>query len=141
MSGWLSDLKPLRRAAVLRGALRDIGEGAHSAAEGDVRRLCRRHGFPLPDRQRRHVDRAGRARRTDCEWDLPDGTTLALEVEGPHHLDVLQHVDDARRSRRLVARQRVSVRCSAYELRHEPGEVATDLIALGLGGRVPHTAA
>ena len=57
-----------------------------------------------------------------------------LEVEGPHHLEILQAIDDARRSRRITGPGRVVVRCSAYEVTHEPDEVAVDLIALGVPG-------
>ena len=87
------------------------------------------------------VDRTGRIRWTDAEWDLPDGTVLVLEIDGAFHSDVLQAADDARRSRRLTTPTRMVVRCTAYEVTHEPHEVALDLIALGLSGRVPKTAA
>ena len=79
-------------------------------------------------------------RWTDAEWDLPDGRTLVLEVDGSFHLDVLQAGEDAKRSRRITSWRRVVVRCTAYELTHEPHEVAADLIALGLSSRVPHDA-
>lgn len=94
-----------------------------------------------PDRQRIRTDRAGRRRWTDCEWDLPDGTTLVLEVDGSFHLEVRQQGEDFKRARRITTRHRMVVRCSAYELRHEMHEVAVDLIALGVPGRVPQDAA
>ncbi len=138
--GWVDQLRPLRRAkplkrtlAVRRGrsplwrrgragpavpAVRDPPARPPTAAQG-----------PL-----------GRIRYTDAEWDLPDGTTLVLEIEGAFHMDVLQAADDAKRSRRIVTRSRIVVRCTAYELTHEADEVAVDLIALGVPGRVPHAA-
>lgn len=137
---WEARLRPLRRARVLRGALDDISGGAHSAAEGDVRAMCRRHSLPLPRSQRPRTDRAGRRRWTDNEWQLPDGTVVTLEVDGGHHTEVRQWTDDLRRHRRLTSRSRLVVRCSAYEVRHEADEVAADLIALGVTGRVPETA-
>ena len=48
---------------------------------------------------------------------------------------------DLKRARRITSRSRMVVRCTAYELRHEPEEVAADLIALGVQGRVPDDAA
>ena len=75
------------------------------------------------------------------EWHLADGTTLVLEVDGSFHLDVREALSDHRRGRRLTTANRVVLRCSAFELRFEDAEVAADLIALGLPGRVPQTAA
>jgi len=141
MVEWVDVLKPLRWAKPFKRTLGDIAGGAHSGAELDVRRMCRRFSIPQPDGQRPRFDRAGRRRWTDCEWHLPDGTTLVLEVDGPFHLDVLEAMSDHRRARRITTRDRIVVRCSAYEVRHEAAEVAADLIALGLPGRVPDNAA
>ncbi len=138
---WIDSLRPLRRARSLRGTLRDIDGGAHSVAELDVARMCRTFGLVLPDRQRPRCDRSGRRRWTDCEWDLPDGTVLVLEVDGAFHLDVMTWGADLKRARGITTRGRIVVRCSAYELRHETEDVATDLIALGVPRRHPHDAA
>lgn len=141
MVEWVDVLRPLRWSKPFKRTLGDIAGGAHSGAELDVRRMCRRHHMPLPAGQRPRFDRAGRRRWTDCEWRLPDGTTLVLEVDGSFHLDVLEAMSDHRRGRRITSTDRVVVRCSAFELRFEDREVAADLIALGLPGRVPETAA
>jgi hypothetical protein len=133
---WIDLLKPLRRAPAFRATLRDIAGGAHSGAELDVSRMCRGFGIRPPDRQSPRRDRAGRRRWTDCEWDLPDGSVLVLEVDGSFHMEVEHWGEDKKRARRLTSRQRTVVGCTAYEVRHEPGEVARDLIALG----VPRTA-
>jgi hypothetical protein len=138
---WVDQLRPLRRAKAFKRTLGDIAGGAHSGAELDVRRMCRRFSMRPPDRQRIRKDRAGKRRWTDCEWDLPDGTTLVLEVDGAFHIEVRQQGDDFKRARRITTRKRIVVRCSAYELRHETEEVAVDLIALGVPGRVPENAA
>jgi hypothetical protein len=138
---WVEQLRPLRRARDFRRTLGEIDGGAHSAAELDVRRMCRRFGLRAPERQTRRTDRGGRGRWTDCEWDLPDGTTLVLEVDGGFHMEVRQWGEDLKRARRITSPRRLVVRCTAYELRHESGEVAADLIALGLPGRVPDDAA
>lgn len=141
MIRWVEQLRPLRRAKPFRQTLGDIDGGAHSGAELDVRRMCRRHGLRLPDGQRSRSDRTGRRRWTDAEWRLPDGRTLVLEVDGGFHLDVLQSIEDHRRTRRITTASRVVVRCAAYEVRHEAAELAADLLALGVPGRVPEDAA
>lgn len=141
MLEWVDLLRPLRRAKPFKATLADVAGGAHSGAELAVGAMCRRFGIPLPLRQRSRTDRAGRRRWTDCEWDLPDGTTLVLEVDGSFHIEVRHWADDLKRARRITTRQRLVVRCTAYEVRHEAGEVAADLIALGLPGRVPQNAA
>ena len=138
---WVDLLKPLRRAKAFRRTIGDIAGGARSGAELEVRRMCRRFSMRPPDRQRVRTDRAGKRRWTDCEWDLLDGTTLVLEVDGAFHIEVRQQGDDYKRSRRITTRHRIVVRCTAYELRHESDEVAADLIALGVPGRVPDSAA
>jgi hypothetical protein len=129
---WIDTLQPLRRARGFRRTVGDIAGGAQSGAELDVRRLCRRFGLRPPDRQRPRADRAGKRRWTDCEWDLRDGSTLILEVDGAFHVDVLQWGADIKRARSLTTRRRAVVRCTAFELRHEMDDVARDLIALGV---------
>jgi hypothetical protein len=141
LSRWVDLLRPLRRAKAFRRTIGDIAGGAHSGAELEVRRMCRQFSMRPPDRQRIRRDRAGKRRWTDCEWDLPDGTTLVLEVDGAFHIEVRQQGDDYKRARRITTRNRTVVRCTAYELRHETDEVAADLIALGVPGRVPDSAA
>ncbi len=129
---WVDDLRPLRRARHLRSLLDDLAGGAHSMAEVDVRSACRDFGIAPPRGQTRRTDRGGRTRYTDCEWELPDGRTLVLEVDGGFHDDVLQAMADRARNRKLTTARRVVVSCSAYEIRHEPWAVMEDLIALGV---------
>ena len=138
---WADQLRPLRRSKAFRRTLHGITDGAQSGAELDIRRMCRRFAMPQPVRQRPRADSTGRRRWTDCEWDLPGGLTLVLEVDGAFHAEVRHWQDDLRRTRRIVSPTRMVVRCSAFELRHEPGAVAADLIALGVPGRVPDNAA
>lgn len=138
---WVDVLRPLRRAKLFKRVLSDIAGGAHSGAELDVARMCRLYRMPLPDRQRSRTDRAGRRRWTDCEWDLPNGAVLVLEVDGAHHMEAAEWEAGMRRNRRLVSRDRMVVSCSAYEVRHESLELAADLIALGLPGQLPDNAA
>lgn len=137
MIEWIDLLHPLRHAKHFKQTISFTVAGAHSAAEQQVRGMCRRFGMPEPDRQVRRLDRNGRPRWTDAEWRLPDGRVVVLEVDGAFHLDVLQAGADAKRARRLTTPTRVVVRCTAFEITHEPEEVAVDLIALGVPGRLP----
>lgn len=141
MLHWIELLRPLRRARDFRRTLADIAGGAHSGAELDLRRLCRAFGLPPPDSQRCRTDRDGVRRWTDAEWRLPDGRVVILEVDGSFHADPAQALEDNRRTRRLVRADRIVIRCTAWELRHEPAQVAGDLVALGIPGRVPDNAA
>ncbi len=129
---WTRTLRPLRRAATMRELLADVAGGSQSLAEIDVLRLCRSWGLAPPRRQRRRRDRSGRLRFTDCEWDLPDGRVLVLEIDGAFHLDVDSYTDDVRRQRGLTTPRRIVVRCTAQEVRHEPMALLEDLIALGV---------
>lgn len=128
---WLEQLGPLRWAGMFRETLADIAGGSQSVAEIDVVRLCRRMGIRKPDRQRKRRDADGKTRWTDCEWDLPGGQVLVLEVDGAFHMEVEHWEDDMRRQRRISHPGRTVVRCSARELRDEPEEVGRDLLALG----------
>lgn len=137
MMEWVNQMRPLRRAPGFRAMLRDVEGGVHSGAERDVKRLCRKFGLPLPVRQTARFDNLGRRRWTDCEWLLPGGQVLVLEIDGAFHMEVSQWTADLRRDRRLTNPGRLVVRASAFEVRHEPEELARDLIALGvrpLGG-------
>jgi hypothetical protein len=138
---WVETLQPLRRARSFRRTIGDIAGGAQSVSEIDVRRLCRRFHLVPPARQRRRKDRSGTQRWTDCEWDLPDGRTLVLEVDGGFHIHVLEWGADLKRARALTTRQRTVVRCTAFELRNEMEDVARDLIALGVPRTDPPRAA
>jgi hypothetical protein len=132
LGAWLDRLRPLPGSRGFRLLLDDIGDGAQSLAEVDVRRACRRFRVAPPASQTPRRDRRGRRRFTDCEWQLADGRTLILEVDGSHHDDVLQAAADRARNRKLTTADRIVVSCSAYELRHEPASVMEDLIALGV---------
>jgi hypothetical protein len=132
LAEWVEKMRPLRRAREFRRLLADLGGGAQSLAEVDVGRACSRFGVVRPARQRQRRDHHGKVRWTDCEWDLPDGSVVVLEVDGAFHLEIEHYTADMRRQRRITSRQRMVVRCSAFEIRHEPGEVMQDLIALGV---------
>jgi hypothetical protein len=130
--GWVARMRPLRRAAMFREALDDMAGGAQSVAEIDIGRICRRAGLPAPRRQTRRLDRSGRRRYTDCEWRLPDGRVVVLEVDGAFHMDESHWAADMARERDLVIGGRVVIRCTARELRDHPDRIVRDLIALGV---------
>ncbi len=132
LSGWVERLQPLRRARELRALLGDIAGGAQSLAEVDLRTACRDFGLVEPRAQTPRHDRAGKRRFTDCEWELPDGRVLVLEVEGAFHDDVMQSSADKARQRKLSTADRIVVSCTAYELRYDPASVIEDLVALGV---------
>ncbi len=136
--GWIDRLQPLPRAGLMRSLLRDIRGGAESMAEIDLGRICRRAGLVAPDRQRKRKDRGGRNRWTDAEWDLPDGRTLVLEVDGAFHMEVAHWTADVKRQRKIEDPRRTVLRATAVELRLEPEDVVQDLRAHGVPVVRPH---
>ena len=125
-------LSPLRRADSLRRCLDEIAGGAGSRAEMDVTDMCRDFGLVAPTRQVRRRDSSGRVRFTDCEWQLPDGSVVVLEIDGAFHMDAEHWEADIRRSRGLVDPRIRLVRATAREIRDEPWAVVRDLIRLGV---------
>jgi very-short-patch-repair endonuclease len=71
-------------------------------------------------------------RFTDCEWPLPDGRVLVLEVEGIFHMEAEQWEADMVRQRALADPMRLILRCTSRELRDDPAQVARDLRRLGV---------
>ncbi|GAA4491014.1 hypothetical protein [Microbacterium panaciterrae] len=129
---WVARLRPLRWARMFRQSLGEISDGAQSVAELDVLRMCRQFGLATPRRQTKRQDAGGRIRFTDCEWLLPDGRLLVLEVDGAFHMEIAHWEDDIARQRALAARDRVQIRCTARELRDTPWSIARDLRILGV---------
>jgi hypothetical protein len=82
------DIHKLRQGKLLRQMLGDIAGGAQSFAEIDVGIQCRRAGLWPPHRQTVRLGRDGRRRYLDCTWELSDGRTLVLEIDGSFHLQV-----------------------------------------------------
>lgn len=134
LDGWITRMRPLRRAKPFRRLLGEIAAGTQSAAERDVLTMCDTFGLPRPHRQTRRKDSAGRLRFTDAEWRLRDGRVVVLEVDGGFHMTVEHWSADIERERQLVATGVIVVRCSAVELRTHPERIVRDLLALGVLG-------
>ena len=122
----------VRHKKYMRLALRDAAGGAESLGEIDVARLCARFGLVAPVRQTLRLDSAGRRRYLDCEWVMPDGTVVVLEIDGGHHMDVANWQDDMRRERSVVRTRALVLRATAFEVRVEPHLIAADLVAIGV---------
>mgnify|MGYP001119565310 CR=1 FL=1 len=134
---WIERMQPLRRASQFRRSLLEIAGGAQSVGELDVARMCRRFDLPRPHRQVRRRDATGRVRYTDCEWDLPNGHIIVLEIDGSFHMETEHWEEDMARERRLSVPGRTSIRCTVRELRDQPADVVADLRRLGVGTAIP----
>ena len=132
LDGWITRMRPLRRAKPFRRLLGELAAGTQSAAERDVLTMCDTFGLPRPQQQTRRTDSAGRARFTDAEWRLRDGRVVVLEVDGGFHMTVEHWSADIERERQLIATGVIVVRCAAVELREHPERVVRDLRALGV---------
>jgi hypothetical protein len=125
-------IRKLRNGAFFELALGDIAGGAQSFAEIDVGLLCERAGLAQPLRQAVRLDTDGRRRFLDCEWELPDGRVVVLEVDGSFHLKVGNWWRDMKRERAVVLSRSTVLRCASIELRLEPWEVVADLRRAGV---------
>ena len=122
----------VRHKAYLRVALADIERGAHSLGELDVAAICRRFRLAPPQRQMKRRDRGGGWRFLDCEWDLPSGEIVVLEIDGRHHMNVMHWQEDMRRERGIVISRRWVLRATSLEIRLEPQLIVADLKAMGV---------
>ena len=131
---WVERLKPLRRAKEFRtpacghqwrGAV--PRRGRRQPCLHRVRGPATHPTAPAP----RLAD--GRVRFTDCEWHLGEGQVLVLRGGRgfPHGVRPV-HERHAASAQNHHFRSGCVVRCSSYEIRHEPDEVMTDLISLGV---------
>lgn len=128
----LDEVGQVRHRKLMRLALNDISGGAEALSEIDVARMCRTFGLRPPTRQRKRRDRSGRIRYLDCEWDLDDGATVVLEIDGSHHMEVINWDADIKRQRKVVTRHRHLLRATAMEVRLEQEDIVVDLVAMGV---------
>ncbi len=131
----VSQIRKLRHGKMFALALGDIAGGAESFAEIDVGRLCQFAGLEPPTRQRMRVDATGRTRFLDCEWELPDGRILVLEIDGSFHMRSDHWWRDMQRERAVVLTGRAVLRCSSVEVRLDPDAIVDDLRRFGVPTR------
>lgn len=122
----LERMPRMRRRALVRETLRDVAGGAEALSEIDLVRLCRRHGLPAPETQERRRDADGRVRYLDAYWRR---WRLHVEVDGAHHMDVRHWAADLRRQNRVWIEGDRILRFTAFDVRHRPAEVASQLRA------------
>jgi very-short-patch-repair endonuclease len=115
------------RRELLHEVVRDVCDGAHSLAELDFARMCRRRGLPEPTRQ--VVRRGPRGRiYLDVGWEELD---VSVEIDGAQHTQGLAAVDDAVRHNHRAIGGGVSLRIPVLGLRVQP-EVFLDQVAAAL---------
>lgn len=109
----------------IRGAVAGAREGGESVSEIDVAPLLHRAGLPT---FRRQVVIGGR--RRDVEVDLPDGSILVLEVDGPTHDTPEGRWRDAERDAEVAADGKLSLRLPSYAVRQDPHGVVQRLVRI-----------
>jgi hypothetical protein len=117
----------VRHVAIMRAILGDIAGGAHTLAEIDLGPLARRAGLGQPRRQSYRQDPDGGLRYLDAEFDLPDGTTLVVEVDGRGHLEVQKWMDDLDRQNEVVIDGPTVLRFASLTIRLSEGKVIDQL--------------
>jgi hypothetical protein len=117
----------VRHAAIMRAVLGDIAGGAHTLAEIDLGKLARRAGLGTPRRQAFRRDPDGAVRYLDAEFSLPDGSVLAVEVDGRGHLEVRQWMDDLNRQNEVVIDGRTVLRYASLTIRLNESKVVEQL--------------
>jgi very-short-patch-repair endonuclease len=121
--------KGRRGAGVLRKLLEErCGLVPDSVLEGQMHRICRRHGLPLPRFQ--YVVRRGERFLAKVDFAYPE-LKLAIEIDGygPHSsLEAFQH--DRRRQNDLVEEGWTILRFTWDDLMNHPELVASRLLRL-----------
>jgi len=119
-----------RRRRLTLETLTLIEGGATALSEIDFVKLCRRYRLPAPDLQEQRRDRAGRNRYLDAYW---REHRVHVEVDGAHHMEAGQWEADMLRQNEIWIRGDRVLRFSAWQIRHQADNVATQLrSALGI---------
>jgi hypothetical protein len=87
----------------------DLEGGAHALSEVEFLAFCRRHGFPRPRLQAR-LDRFGRRRYLDAEFEAADGTRFWVEVDGGVHLNLSVRAEDDLKDNDATIQRRIVLR-------------------------------
>lgn len=110
-----------RRRRLVLDIADEFTAGMQSMNERRFSSLCRKYGLPEPLRQTRRLDAAGVWRYTDAEFTMRDGRTLTVEVDGLHHLEPLNWLNDIDRQNDLMlSAQGLVLRVATWTLRHDP---------------------
>jgi hypothetical protein len=117
----------VRHVAMMREILGDIAGGGHTLAEIDLGTPARRAGLGPPRRQRLRRELGGKIRWLDAEFDLPEGTALAVEVDGAMHLQPDSWWDDAARENKVVIGGQPVLRFPSLVIRLDPARVTDQL--------------
>jgi hypothetical protein len=122
----------IRHVRIMRDVLGDIAGGGHTLAELDLGPLAVRAGLGRPRRQALRPEPNGRIRYLDAEFDLPDRTVLAVEVDGAVHLQPETWWNDADRQNEVVIGGRPMLRFPSLTVRLEPARVIDQLTRMRL---------
>jgi hypothetical protein len=123
---------PIRHAKIMREIVGDISGGGHTLAEIDLGPLAVRAGLPPPRRQALRRERNGKVRYIDAEFDLPDGTILAVEIDGAVHLKPESWWDDQDRQNEIAIAGSPVLRFSSLTVRLDQVRVIDQLRRMSL---------
>lgn len=137
LSWALRDAGAIRHVAIMRDVLGDVSKGAHTLTELELGPLASRAGLAPPRRQVLRREPSGRTRYVDAEFDLPDGTVLAVEIDGAVHLRPDTLSDDMSRQNELAIGGRVVLRFSTITMRLNQQAVIDQLIRVRLAHALP----
>lgn len=109
-----------RRRALITSMVAEYRDGIQSMAEYDFARLCPAYGLPSPSRQEPVTDASGKVRSIDVEFRV-NGRSLRVEIEGMHHLNPDNWLDDIDRHNDVVlAGHDAYLRVATFTLRTNP---------------------
>jgi very-short-patch-repair endonuclease len=86
-------------------------------------------GLPTPRRQM-VIETPDGPRPVDLVVDLPDGSRLVIEVDGPHHADPSVRLADSVKDAALIAAGYLVLRVPVAALRADPGAVLRQLVSI-----------
>lgn len=130
----LEQVSRRRNMAALRTAALDARQGADAVSEVDTGRLLIRAGLTSFRRQA-VISTSEGSRPVDFLVDLPDGTRLVVEVDGPRHEDPVVRAQDALKDAAAIAAGYAVLRLPLWLVRFQPNRVVRQLIALRLAAQ------
>ncbi|GAA2631660.1 DUF559 domain-containing protein [Dactylosporangium fulvum] len=122
----LARMRGVRREQLIHRAAESAAGGSESVSEIEFLDLCRRNGLPEPSRQVVRRDSAGRKRYRDA---LFDDYGIHVEIDGSQHMEVRAWAADMRQHNDLAIAGARLLRFTAWQVRHEPADVARQLRA------------